>query len=102
VFVPIGKIGWQATGTTFDATFIFADSLEHAHGIWERSGVEISVAGKISKDYGADELKTWPGHLAERWKRTVVAVYTDREMPASTQDWASVMHIIESVTYERD
>lgn len=97
VFVPTGKIGWQATGITFHATFVFTDSLKHAHNVWERFGHGISVGGEMSKHYGADELETWSPQLVGRWKQTVVLVYPDGRMLASTQDWSSVMHIIESV-----
>lgn len=96
VFVPTG------TGTTFSATFVFADSTKHAHTLWQGGGGVVQVVGKMSKNYGADELETWSPQLVGRWKHVVVAVYTDRGRPVSAQEWSSVMGIIESVLSEKN
>jgi hypothetical protein len=94
VFVPTG------TATTFSATFVVADSTKHAHRLWQGGGSESQVMGKMSKNYGADELESWPGHLVGRWKQVVVVVYTNGGIPTSADEWSSVMSIIESAVGE--
>jgi hypothetical protein len=90
VFVPTGK------GRAFYVTFVFADSARQAQWVWDRyCYMTVQVAGRKSRNYGADEIESWDAHLIGRWRQTVVTVSTDRN--ASTDEWPSVMKIIESV-----
>ena len=94
VFVARGR------GLSFYVTFFLDDSDERAHAMWERSSALIQMAGRESKEFGADELESWPTHLTGRWGHTVVTVGTDGT-PATPEEWDSVMRIVNWALLDR-
>jgi hypothetical protein len=39
------------------------ESGERAYAMWEQSVFSVQMAGKRSKEFGADELEAWPGQF---------------------------------------
>ena len=94
VFVARGK------GLSFYVTFVLDNSDEQAHAMWQRSYSLMQVAGTASKEFGADELESWPTHLTGRWGHTVVTVGTDGT-PATPEEWYSAMRIVNWALLDR-
>jgi hypothetical protein len=44
-------------------TFVLDQSGERAYSMWERSVFSVQMAGKRSKEFGADELEAWPSQF---------------------------------------
>ena len=94
VFVARGR------SLSFYVTFVLDNSDEQAHAMWQRSYSLMQVAGTASKEFGADELESWPTHLTGRWGHTVVTVGTDGT-PATPEEWYSAMRIVNWALLDR-
>ncbi len=44
-------------------TFVLDESGERAYAMWEQSVFSVQMAGKRSKEFGADELEAWPSQF---------------------------------------
>ncbi len=116
LFVPQGAMNVGGTGTTFAATIVMCGSAGEAHDMWARSGALVPTAGKMTKDFGSDELERWGGQLTGRWNRAVVAVYVqeknagrgpeilrdDAQSVTSEEEWTAVMGVIAEAVREGD
>src|ERR1035438_6050407 len=57
VFVPRGR------SLSLYVTFVLDQSGERASAMWERSVFSVQMAGKRSKEFGADEPEAWPSQF---------------------------------------
>jgi hypothetical protein len=48
---------------SFYVTFVLDESGERAYAMWEQSVFSVQMAGKRSKEFGADELEAWPSQF---------------------------------------
>jgi hypothetical protein len=48
---------------SFYVTFILDESGESVYAMWEQSVFSVQMAGKRSKEFGADELEVWPSQF---------------------------------------
>jgi hypothetical protein len=84
----------RGRGSSFYVTFAVAESDERAHAMLGRYQGLIQMGAKMSKEFGTDELVSWPTHLAGRWGHTVANVSTDERDP-TPEEWSSVMGIVD-------
>jgi hypothetical protein len=94
VFVARGR------GLSFYVTFVLDGSDRHAQAMWERSSALVQMAGRISKEFGADELESWPSHVTGRWGHTLATVSTDGTA-ATPEEWNSVMRIVDCALLDK-
>jgi hypothetical protein len=84
----------RGRGSSFYVTFAVAESDERAHAMLGRYQGLIQMGAKMSKEFGTDELVSWPTHLAGRWGHTVANASTDERDP-TPEEWSSVMGIVD-------
>jgi hypothetical protein len=116
LFVPQGAMNVGGTGMTFAATIVMCGSVGEARDLWARSGALVQTAGKMTKDFGSDEMERWGGQLTGRWNRAVVVVYAqeeneghgpemlrdDAQSVTSEEEWTAVMGVIAEAVREGD
>jgi hypothetical protein len=88
-------------GLSFYVTFVLDESGERAYAMWEQSVFSVQMAGKRSKEFGADELEAWPsqflvpkGFVAAKWAEIAQFVCT-----VPTQTKIATLSAIKTIRY---
>jgi hypothetical protein len=83
-------------------TFVLGESGERAYAMWEQSVFSVQMAGKRSKEFGADELEAWPSQflVPKGFVAAKLAKFAQFPCTVPTQPNIGTLSVIKTIRYK--